>query len=111
MEKINIDRLSESELIDLNNRVVERLRFMNQLRAHTQMLEFSIGDRVYFEPSGRPPVEGMLTRYNKKSVTVITDDGQRWNVSPNCLRKVQRPKSHGPESMTALLSVRDDRRR
>jgi hypothetical protein len=29
----------------------------------------------------------MLTRYNKKSVTVITDDGGQWNVSPNYLRK------------------------
>jgi hypothetical protein len=30
----------------------------------------------------------VLTRYNKKSVTVITDDGQRWNVSPHFLSKV-----------------------
>jgi hypothetical protein len=29
----------------------------------------------------------MLTRYNKKTVTVITDDGQHWNVSPILLRK------------------------
>ena len=30
----------------------------------------------------------MLTRYNRKTVTVITDDGQRWNVSPTLIRKV-----------------------
>ena len=28
--KIDIDRLTEAELIDLNNRVVERLRFLHQ---------------------------------------------------------------------------------
>jgi len=32
---------------------------------------------------------GTLTRYNKKTVTVITDDGGHWNVSPSFLRKVE----------------------
>ena len=87
--KINIDELTEAELIDLNHRIVERLRFLNQMRAHGQMLEFKIGDRVTFQPGSHPPVVGMLTRYNKKTVTVITDDGQHWNVSPSLLRKAE----------------------
>ena len=75
--KIDIDKLTEAELIDLNNRIVERLRFLNQIRAHARMLDFKIGDRVSFEPEGRSVVIGMLTRYNKKTVTVITDSGER----------------------------------
>ena len=51
---IDIDQLSEEELIDLNNRVVARLRFLNQMRAHSQMLDFRIGDRVTFHPKGAP---------------------------------------------------------
>jgi len=31
-------------------------------------------------------VVGMLTRYNRRTVTVITDAGQRWNVVPTLLR-------------------------
>ncbi len=85
--RIDIDRLTEAELIDLNNRIVERLRFLNQMRAHAQMLEFKIGDRVAFQPEDRPLVVGMLTRYNRKTVTVIADSGQRWNVSPRLLRR------------------------
>ena len=87
--KIDIDRLTEAELIDLNNRVVERLRFLHQARAQSRMLEFSVGDRVSFQPEGREPLLGVLTRYNKKTVTVITEQGQRWNVSPGALRKVK----------------------
>lgn len=87
--RIEIDGLTEAELIDLNNRVVERLRFLNQARAHSRMLEFSVGDRVSFQPEGREPLLGVLTRYNKKTVTVITEQGQRWNVSPGALRKVK----------------------
>src|SRR5437879_10220619 len=85
--KIDIDKLTEAELIDLNNRVVERLRFLNQMRAHGEMLQFKIGDRVSFQPEGHPVVVGMLTRYNRKTVTVITDIGQRWYVVPRLLRQ------------------------
>ena len=86
--KIDIDKLTEAELIDLNHRIVARLRFLNQMRAHAEMLEFKIGDRVTFQSPGHGRVEGMLTRYNKKTVTVITDEGRQWNVSPNFLSKV-----------------------
>jgi len=92
--KIDIDSLTEAELIDLNNRVVERLRFLHQARAHSRMLEFSVGDRVSFQPEGREPLLGVLTRYNKKTVTVITEQGQRWNVSPGALRKVKDVGAH-----------------
>jgi len=85
---IDIDSLTEAELIDLNNRIVERLRFMHQARSHKRMLDFKIGDRVSFQPEGRGTIIGILTRYNKKSVTVITETGERWNVAPVFLRKV-----------------------
>jgi hypothetical protein len=86
--QIDIDKLDEEELIDLNNRIVARLRFLNQMRAHSQMLDFRIGDRVTFQPEGRPALFGMITRYNKKTVTVITEGGQHWNVAaPGLLRK------------------------
>ncbi len=86
--RIDIDGLTEAELIDLNHRVVERLKFLNHMRAHAQMLEFRIGDRVSFQPEGRPQLVGMLTRYNKKTVTVITDNGQHWTVAPGLLHRV-----------------------
>jgi len=89
MTQIDIDKLTEAELVDLNNRIVERLRFLNHMRAHAEMLEFRIGDRVSFQPQGRAPVIGMLTRYNRKTVTVITDDGHHWNVSPQFLRRAE----------------------
>lgn len=92
----DIDKLTEDELIDLNNRIVARLRFLNQMRAHSQMLDFRIGDRVTFQPEGRPALFGIITRYNKKTVTVITDSGQHWNVAPGLLRKA------GPVSDTEI---------
>ena len=86
---IDIDKLNELELIDLNNRVVARLKFLNHMRAHASMLEFSIGERVTFQPQGHPVLSGMITKYNRKSVTVITEQGQHWTVAPVFLRKVE----------------------
>ena len=34
----------------------------------------------------------MLTRYNKKTVTIIADDGRQWNVSPTFLSKAAPPE-------------------
>jgi len=86
--KIDISQLGEQELLVLNRQIVERLRFLQQTRAHAKMLEFRVGDRVSFEPDGRPTLFGVLIRYNKKTVTVVTDGGEQWNVAPSLLRRV-----------------------
>jgi hypothetical protein len=80
--RIDIDALTEAELIDLNNRIVERLRFLSQMRSHNRMLDFRLGDRVAFQRNGRHMVPWTLARYNERTVTVITDAGERWNVAP-----------------------------
>lgn len=85
--KIDLDKLTEAQLVDLNHRIVARLKFLREARSHSAMLEFRIGDRVTFKPDGRPPLVGVLTKYNRKTVTVITGDGERWNVAPSFLRK------------------------
>jgi hypothetical protein len=86
--RIDIDKLTEEELVDLNNRIVQRLRFLHQARSHKRMLDFKIGDRVSFQPEGRVMLVGVLTRYNKKTVTVITEAGERWNVAPHFLHRL-----------------------
>jgi len=89
MHHIDIDSLSEAELIELNHKVVARLRFLSQMRSHSAMLDFRIGERVKFHPDGQPELVGILTRYNQKTVTVVTDAGQHWNVSPSLITKVE----------------------
>jgi len=85
---IDLDRLTEAELVDLNRRVVERLRLLRQIAAHRQMLEFRVGDKVAFDPPGRGTLFGTLVRYNRKTVTVIAEGGAQWNVAPVLLRRV-----------------------
>jgi len=88
VSRIEIDGLTEEELSDLNRRVVERLRLLRQVRAHVAMLEFRIGEKVSFSPEGRGTLVGIITRYNKKSVTVLTSGGESWRVAPGLLSRV-----------------------
>ncbi len=104
---IDIDRLTEAELIDLNHRIVARLRLIQQMRTHKDMLEFRIGDRVTFQAPGREIVDGMVMRYNRKTVTVLSSDGRQWNVSPQLLRKAaSRMEANADRSNVVMLDKR-----
>ncbi len=87
--KINIDNLTEQELIELNHRIVERIKFLQSMRVHTNMMEFSIGEKVSFSPSHNVEIFGIIKKYNKKTVTVITEEGEKWNVPPSLLIKTE----------------------
>ncbi len=101
---INIDNLTEDELIELNHKIVERLKFIESMHSHNEMMKFSPGEQVSFQPSGRERQFGTLVKYNKKTVTVITESGQRWNIPPQLLSKVKnvKEKSKSPRKVVAL---------
>ncbi len=85
---MDVSQLSEKELRELNHKIVERLRFLQQARAHRAMLDFNIGAAVCFESDGGM-ITGIISKFNKKTVTVVTQEGIRWNVSPALLSKAQ----------------------
>ena len=91
--KIDIDSLTYEELVELNQKIVERLKFLDSMHTHKEMMRFRPGDQVSFEAPGRIKQFATLVKYNKKTVTVITESGQKWNVSPHLLQKVKRVKT------------------
>lgn len=91
--KIDIDQFSYDELVDLNNRIVQRLQFLDHAREHAAMLEFRIGERVVFDVRGRGPLHGVITKYNRKTVNIVTDQGERWRVHPTDLRSAESKES------------------
>lgn len=99
---IDIDHLNEDELIELNHRIVERLKFLETMHTHKEMMEFRPGERVCFEPPGRGTQFGTLFKFNKKTVTVVTESGQRWNVSPHLLKKVKDVKSQNQGNVVGI---------
>ena len=85
---IDITKLSETELTELNRKVVERLRALQEARMHQQMQSFRIGDRVSFHPPGHDLKTSIVAKCNRKTVTVITEDAHQWNVAPVFLSRL-----------------------
>ena len=90
---IDLENFTEAELLELNRKIAERVRHLRRVKTHRRMLDFRVGERVAFHPADRGHVEGVLIRLNQKTVTVITDDGEHWNVSPEVLQHTRRDES------------------
>ena len=86
---IEIDHLSADALVALNHRIVARLKMLASLEAHHSMMQFHPGARVSFESSHNERLIGTLMKFNRKTVTVVTDNGQRWNISPHLLSPIK----------------------
>jgi hypothetical protein len=42
-----------------------------------------------FESPQGGRLTGTLMKFNRKTVTVVTDNGQRWNISPHLLSSIK----------------------
>ena len=102
---INIDDLTEDELMELNHKIVERLKFLESIHSHNEMMKFNPGEQVSFQPSGRERQFGTLVKYNKKTVTVITESGQKWNIPPQLLSKVQKVKEKPSKNSGKVIEL------
>ncbi|EAQ96477.1 hypothetical protein [Congregibacter litoralis] len=86
---IDLDALSRKELVALNHRIVEWLKMLDTLDTHHSMLQFHPGARVSFAAQGDERLTGTLLKFNQKTVTVVTYDGRRWNISPQLLAPIK----------------------
>ena len=85
---IDIDGLSYEELVQLNQRIVERLKMLQAMQAHVDMMAFNLGARVSFDSQEGRQL-GTLVKYNRKTVNVLGDDGRQWRISPGLLSPVK----------------------
>jgi hypothetical protein len=82
-----IENLDEDQLRALNDLVVEQLRLVQHARTLDAMRSFHVRDRVWFTHN-ESYYEGTITRLNQKSISVTVDDGSRWNIAPEWLKKI-----------------------
>jgi hypothetical protein len=103
---IDLTGYTEEELIELNRRVVERIKVLREQRCASAMTEFGVGDRVSFHPECGHEVIGTVIRLNRQSVTVVTTEGRHWRVAPGFLKKVERER-HDPPNASLQRNLLD----
>lgn len=104
---IDLTKLSEDELIELNRRIVERLQLLRSAKSLNQLARFSVGMVVEFNTDDGRTVSGMVARLNRQTATIVTASG-RWRVSPSLLRVPDAQAS--PVSGSRIVSMPPPRR-
>lgn len=102
---IDITKLDEAQLVELNRQIVARLNYLQEARTHRQMLSFNVGDRVRFQPPGHEPKTGVIIKYNRKTVTVLTEDHHQWNVAPVFLSRPLEADSGNANSTAKVMRL------
>ncbi len=87
---IDISQLTADELVELNHRIVERLKVLEALETHKSMMQLYSGARVSFVSPAGERIVGTVMKLNRKTVSVVTDAGRRWNVSPHLLAPIKK---------------------
>ena len=82
---IELEGLSYDELLELNDRIIERLKILDAADALNAMMKFNVGARVCFDSPKHGMQAGILIKFNQKTVTVLTDDRRQWKVAPQML--------------------------
>ena len=113
---IDIDDLSYDELLDLNDRILARLKHLDAADTLNAMMKLNLGSKVYFDSGKRGMQVGTLIKFNQKTVTVLTDDGRRRSDRSAAIQRtagVQHPAAdrsrHGSAVHPALVLVADQR--
>jgi hypothetical protein len=82
---LDVTKLSEDDLIELNRRIVERLQVLRSAKSLAQLARFSVGMVVEFDADDGRTITGTVARLNQRTATVVSASG-RWRVSPSLLR-------------------------
>ena len=91
---LEVNALTEEELIELNHAVIRNIKAIRTRRADTVKFSLNVGDRVTFtgrnkgRGAARFPVTGVITKIKRKRAEVRAPNGVTWNVNFSQLTRV-----------------------
>lgn len=97
---INIENLSIDDLVELNKKVVCRIKELRAQRQFKAAAQFRMGDVVSFPNKHNKKVTGFITSIRKATISVLTETNEQWNVSATLLTPEKKPS----KKLLALLN-------
>ncbi|EGU40369.1 hypothetical protein VII00023_22458 [Vibrio ichthyoenteri ATCC 700023] len=82
---LDISQLSKDELLLLNKKIIERIKEIDRNETSRSMQDFRLGDKVSFTPPNEKRITGIVTKKNTKTISILTDSGNQWNVHPTLI--------------------------
>ncbi len=107
---VDLTDYTEEELVELNRRIIERLRSLHQQRRYKEMARFNLGDMVSFTVEAGRVVVGKVIRANTKTITVLSSTGEQWRVSPALLaHTTEGQRADAGTAQGQLIDLRGER--
>ncbi len=75
-------KMSYRELIWMNELIVDRIKMFSAFKNRIAISNFRLGERVTWKDEFGVDFYGIVISRNTKTVTVQSDDGRRWRISP-----------------------------
>lgn len=85
---VDIDKLSKEELLELNKRIITRLKYLSERVTLEFSKKFRVGDVVEFR-NEEAMTRGIVIRINRKTLSIKTKEGQ-WNIPPQFIEIVRK---------------------
>lgn len=88
---INIENLSVKDLLELNKKIISRVK---ELKAQEQLKaaeRFRMGEVVSFQSRDSGKITGIIMSMRKTKISILTEDNEKWTVSPALLTPEKTP--------------------
>lgn len=82
---IDLTKLSEAELVELTQRIADRLQVIRTAPPLSELDRFSVGMVVDFTTDDGRLMRGAIARLNRETATILSTAGS-WHVPPSTLR-------------------------
>ncbi len=101
---MDVSSLTYEELLELNKKVVAQINFLRDVKRHENMMQFNPGEKVSIDIPDQGLQRATILKLNRKTVGIITEAGEQWNVPPNTLRKLK----EGKASQNKVIDLYDE---
>ncbi len=82
---MRIEDLTLEQLLAMNKMICQRIRELRERKTLQALIELQLGMDVVFDTT-EGPVFGIVTKINRKTVSVMAEDGTHYRVSPSLLK-------------------------
>jgi preprotein translocase subunit YajC len=103
---MDIENLSLEELMGFHYKILKRIHQLRKMKLYEDLQKFDVGDRVSFKGRGEDILTGTVIRVNQKSLSIKTDQGTMWYVSPALATKIELPKKENSDNLSRVVQTK-----
>lgn len=99
-----VSSMTEKELIEVNKLVIKTIKQNRMVKTEKRMEKFRPGDHVEWVRDDNTSY-GIIVKLNTKTIHVLDDSGDEWNISPHLLNRSKKITKKEPQNKKELSNI------